>query len=61
MNSFLNAQINNMINTLQVFLTGCELAAKQDDGKIDRSEEKTLKKVRKATEDYIKVLKSIRG
>ena len=43
MNTFMRAQIDNMINTLKVFETGCEMAAKQDDGVIDKNEEKALK------------------
>ena len=60
MNSFLRAQIDNMINTLKVFETGCELAAKQDDGVVDKNEEKQLQKLRKATAEYIKTLNSIK-
>ena len=60
MNSFLRAQIDNLINTLKVFETGCELAAKQDDGIVDRKEAAELKKLRKATADYIKTLEKIK-
>lgn len=60
MNTFLKAQIDNMINTLNVFETSCEMAAVQDDGVIDKKEEKALKKLKKATADYIKVLQSIK-
>ena len=60
-NSFLNGQIANMINTLKVFETGCELAARQDDGTVDGSEGKTLETIRKATEEYIRVLESLRN
>lgn len=60
MNSFLRAQIDNMINTLKVFETGCELAARQDDGVVDKKENKQLKQLKKATADYIKTLESIK-
>ncbi len=60
MNTFLRAQIDNMINTLKVFETGCELAAKQDDGVVDKKEDKTLKILRKATAEYIKTLEKIK-
>ncbi|MBR2677167.1 MAG: hypothetical protein IKE28_09685 [Solobacterium sp.] len=59
MNTFLKAQIDNMINTLKVFETGCELAALQDDGVVDKKEDKALKKLKKATAEYIKTLQSI--
>ena len=60
MNNFLKAQIDNMINTLNVFETSCEMAAVQDDGVIDKKEEKALQKLKKATADYFKVLQSIK-
>lgn len=60
MNSFLRAQIDNMISTLNVFETSCELAAKQDDGIIDRKEQAALKLLKKATADYIKTLQKIK-
>lgn len=57
MNQFLRIQIENIINTLNTFIAGCELAAKKDDGMIDKKEEKILKRIKKATEKYIKELK----
>ena len=60
MNTFLKAQIDNMINTLDVFETSCEMAAIQDDGVIDKKEDKALQKLKKATADYSKVLQSIK-
>ncbi len=60
MNTFLRGQIDNMINTLNAFQTGCELAAIQDDGVVDKKEKKALKELKKATADYIKTLQSIK-
>ena len=60
MNTFLKAQIDNMINTLDVSETSCEMAAIQDDGVIDKKEDKALQKLKKATADYSKVLQSIK-
>ena len=37
----------------------CKIATQRDDGKIDKKEEKTLKKIREATETYIEELKSL--
>ena len=38
MNTYLNMQIQNMVNALDSFTTGCELAAVQDDGVISKEE-----------------------
>lgn len=59
MNQFLRIQIENIINTLNTFLMSCKIATQRDDGKIDKKEEKTLKKIREATETYIEELKSL--
>ena len=61
MNLFLKSQIDNMIQTLQAFETGCEMAARQDDGKIDKKEEAALKKLKKGVKDFTAVLKDIQG
>ncbi|MBO7702937.1 MAG: hypothetical protein J6S26_00720 [Solobacterium sp.] len=59
MNTYLNMQIQNMVNALDSFTTGCELAAVQDDGVISKEEAKMLKTLKKATEEYKKTLKSM--
>lgn len=58
MNRFIAAQINNMIATATIFEQSCKTGALKDDGKIDREEEKVLKKVLSATKTYSKALKS---
>ena len=45
-----------MISTTQLFLKSCNIAAKKDDGKISKEEEKALKKIEKATTTFIKEL-----
>ncbi len=59
MNRFIAAQINNMIATAMIFEQSCKMGALKDDGKIDKEEEKVLKKVLVATKTYIKALKSV--
>ena len=59
MNTYLNMQIQNMVNALDSFTTGCELAAVQDDSVISKEEAKMLKTLKKATEEYKKTLKSM--
>lgn len=60
MNSFIKAQILNITTMAQHFKQSCELAAMQDDGKISKSEEKTLKKINQATDRFIRELNSIK-
>ena len=59
MNTYLNMQIQNMVNALDSFTTGCELAAVQDDGVIRKEEAKMLKTLKKATEEYKTTLQSM--
>ena len=60
MNHYIDAQILNMIAMTQTFEHSCTMAAMRDDGKISRDEEKALKKIKKATQRFIKELESIR-
>lgn len=60
MNSYIDAQIVNMIAMVRVFEQSCEFAAAKDDGKINRDEEKQLKKIKNASQKFIKELESIR-
>lgn len=59
MNPYIHAQIQNMLQMLDSFQAGCRLAAMQDDEKIDKSEEKLLKQLDSATEQYRKHLKKL--
>ena len=52
-------QCENMIASIKLFEHSCELAAKKDDDKISKEEAKTLKVIRKAGANYIKILKSV--
>lgn len=60
MNSYIDAQIINMIAMAKTFEQSCRMAALKNDGTIDRDEEKTLKKISAATEDFIKKLNSLK-
>lgn len=59
MNSYIDAQILNMITMVRVFEQSCEYAAVKDDGKINRDEEKQLKKIKSASQKFIKELEAI--
>ena len=60
MNYHIDGQIQNIIVTLQAFNQNCKMAALQDDGKIDRDEQKALKKIDAATTKFIKELEKIK-
>lgn len=49
-----------MIAMAQTFQQGCEMAAKQDDGTIDKEERKQLAAIEAATKKYISALQKIK-
>lgn len=59
MNSYLNAQITNMVTMTKTFEQACELATIKDDGIRSREEEKALKKIKVAALKFRKKLESI--
>lgn len=52
MNQFIAGQCRNMIQSITLFKQSCEMAAKRDDGKVSKDEEKTLKQITKAAESF---------
>lgn len=60
MNSYIDAQIINMISMVKTFEQSCKMAAMKNDGQIDKAEEKQLKKINAATRQFIKELERIR-
>ena len=59
MNSYIAMQILNAQSMAKNFLQSCNQAAKQDDGKISKEEEKTLKKIHAITERFINELSTL--
>ncbi len=59
MNYHIDAQIMNMKAMVKTFEQSCRMAATKDNGKIDPSEEKVLKKISAATQRFIKELEKI--
>lgn len=57
MNTYMDMQTKNMIQIIENFKTGIEFAAKKDDGKIDRAEQKRLDRINKAADNLINELK----
>lgn len=60
MNSYIDAQILNMINMVKTFEQSCKMAATKNDGQIDKAEEKQLKKIYAATQHFIKDLEKLK-
>lgn len=60
MNSYIKAQILNITTITKTFEQACEMAAMKDDGKINREEEKQLKKIKAASQKFRKELESIK-
>lgn len=60
MNSYIEAQIFNMKSMVKVFTQSCELAARKDDGQINKDEEKQLKQIKAAAEKFCKELDKIK-
>lgn len=53
MNSYIKSQCSTIITSVKVFEQGCQLAAMQDDGNISKDEKKKLKKISKASQQFI--------
>ena len=60
MNSYINAQILNMITVTKTFEQACELATLKDDGSKSKEEEKQIKKIKAAVQKFRKELESIK-
>lgn len=60
MNSYIDAQITNMITMVKTFEQSCKMAAMKNDGQIDKAEEKQLKKISAATQHFMKELERIK-
>lgn len=59
MNEYIMAQVQQMKVYVQAWETACKLGAKEDDGKVDREEQKALKRIHKAVETFTKNLERI--
>ncbi len=58
-NNYLKIQIQNQLLAVDNFMSICKLSALQDDGVVDKDEEKLLKRLEKATGDYKKALNKL--
>ena len=60
MNTYIKAQIVNMIAMTELFKKTCHTAAFKDDGSLSKEEEKTLKRINKAADSFLKELNAIK-
>lgn len=60
MNNYIDMQIRNMDMILNTFVQSCEMAARKDDGKIDKAEQKQIDKIKAATNKFKKELSGIK-
>ena len=60
MNYYIEAQIFNIKSMVKVFEQACEIAAKKEDGQINKNEEKQLKQIKAAAEKFCKELDKIK-
>ncbi|MCR4849927.1 MAG: hypothetical protein K5870_01580 [Lachnospiraceae bacterium] len=58
-NNYLEMQIVNQVQIAKSFKNNCAVATKKDDGRTSKGEEKLLKKINKATDDYIIALNKL--
>ncbi len=61
MNEYMKHQIETMLVSIETFRNGIQLGATQDDGIIDKNEEKILKKTEKAADKFSAQLKKLLG
>ena len=61
MNSYIYAQIINMQAMTRTFEQACELAARKDDGKVSKEEERQLKRIKAAVQQFNKELEKVKN
>ena len=61
MNKFIKEQTVNMIRVAEAYISMLAISATQDDGIIDKEEQKTINTITKTTRRYIKNLNKIKN
>ncbi len=56
MNTYMTMQINNMLAYLSIFEDAMVMAARKDDGKMSREEQKQISQIRRASNQFRKTL-----
>ena len=60
MNHYITAQIFNMKTMVKTFEQSCKMAALQDDGTLDKQEEKQLRKISDSCQRFIRELEGVK-
>lgn len=60
MNTYIKLQLQNMTAMVKTFEQSCVMAAQKDDGIIDEQEQATIKRIQKATSNFLKELEKIK-
>lgn len=60
-NSFITQQCQNMITSIDLFESACQMAASKDDGIISKEEQKVLKKIKAAGDKFKRELTNIKN
>ena len=60
MNTYIEMQIKNITMMVKTFEQSCHMAATKDDGRTDKAEEKSLKKINAACHRFITELECIK-
>ena len=59
MNPYIQQQVENMIDQVELFAQGCHKAAMKDDGTMDVAEQYTVATIERLSEEFAKGLKKI--
>ena len=59
MNPYIQQQVENMMDEVELFVKGCEKAARKDDGSMDVAEQYTIATIGRLSEEFVKGLKQI--
>lgn len=60
MNKFMKSQVDTVLLSLKALDQSLELSAVKDDGEISKEEQKEIKKIRKAIENFEKEMAKLR-
>ena len=60
-NKYIEAQINNMMLSINTFCQSLEFLATKDDGMISKEEQKIIRQLNKASEKYKKSLEEVKS
>ena len=59
MNPYIQQQVENMVDQVELFAKGCHKADTKDDGTLDIAEQYTVATIERLSEEFIKGLKKI--